>query len=545
MAIKGNLREASLPDVLQLLALGQKTGCLSVTDRTNFGHIFFDRGDISYASIVNRRDRLGDLLVKNGLIAPEVLAGAIEAQDARSGKRLGEILIDRGAITREQLERYIRVQIEEAVYFLFTWTQGTFSFIADERPDEGAMVVAIHPESLLLEGARRVDEWSLIEKKIPSFDLVFGVTPSISEVEEGELTPEQRQIIPILDGKRSVREVIEEAGIVEFDVGKALFGLIQAGLVHQLGRKSTPKPSDATPGRVEERRNLAIAFYRTGMLQEAAQEFRRVLELSPDDLSARFYLGLVDLRSGRARPALRRFQELIERGAGWGSAFHSVALALEQLGFMDDALLALDQARSVLGDYPPLLLSNAILLCKAGRVREASEAFESYRSRVGEGDRAPASYFAFAMIAEAACGRLPEAQSIAEEGVRHYPHVSPVLLHAGAIRERMGAWEEAEMLYRRAVEEDPTLVTARKALADALYRRTAYADAAEQYDRVVASPNGNGDDALFKLGNIRYKQGDRLEAVRLWRRALELNPDNGIARTNLELVEKTLDGGQG
>ena len=70
MAIKGNLREAGLPDVLQLLAMGQKTGCLSLTDRSLFGYIYFDRGRITYASIVNRRDRLGDLLVKNSLLAP-------------------------------------------------------------------------------------------------------------------------------------------------------------------------------------------------------------------------------------------------------------------------------------------------------------------------------------------------------------------------------------------------------------------------------------------------------------------------------------------
>jgi len=68
MAIKGSLKEASLPDVLQLLALGQKTGCLSIADRSNFGYIYFEKGRICYASIVNRRDRLGDILVKHGKI---------------------------------------------------------------------------------------------------------------------------------------------------------------------------------------------------------------------------------------------------------------------------------------------------------------------------------------------------------------------------------------------------------------------------------------------------------------------------------------------
>src|SRR5687768_11733077 len=80
MAIKGSLREASLPDVLQLLAMGRKTGCLSVTHRNNFGYIYFDGGKISYASIVNRRDRIGDMLVKAGTITLEQLQQAIDTQ---------------------------------------------------------------------------------------------------------------------------------------------------------------------------------------------------------------------------------------------------------------------------------------------------------------------------------------------------------------------------------------------------------------------------------------------------------------------------------
>src|SRR5215472_6464195 len=77
MAIKGSLKEASLPDVLQLLAMGKKTGCLSVTHRSNFGYIFFEKGRICYASIVNRRDRLGDILVKNSVISQQELESAI------------------------------------------------------------------------------------------------------------------------------------------------------------------------------------------------------------------------------------------------------------------------------------------------------------------------------------------------------------------------------------------------------------------------------------------------------------------------------------
>ncbi len=80
MAIRGSLKEASLPDVLQLLSMGKKSGCLSVTHRNNFGSIFFDKGRISYASIVNRRDRLGDILVKSSVITQGQLEEAVALQ---------------------------------------------------------------------------------------------------------------------------------------------------------------------------------------------------------------------------------------------------------------------------------------------------------------------------------------------------------------------------------------------------------------------------------------------------------------------------------
>jgi tetratricopeptide (TPR) repeat protein len=540
MAIKGSLREASLPDVLQLLSLGQKSGCLSVTDRSSFGYIYFDRGNICYASIVNRRDRLGDLLVKNGLVEAEVLAAAVESQGTRAAKRLGEILIERDAITREQLERYIRIQIEEAVYHLFTWTEGSFYFEADQTPEDGALLVAINPEGLLLEGARRVDEWSLIAKKIPSLDLIFSLDAGAEGLRGAELSEAQRKILPFLDGHRSVGEVVEESGMVEFEVGKALFGLIQAGFAQPRGRKSARPGGSAAVSRMQEHHNLGLAFYRTGMLAEATQEFERLLDLDPQSQNARFYLALVALRAGRPRAALRRLKEVVERGGRSGAAFHNLAIALELLGRPEGALLAIREALALAPNDPQVLLSRAVLLCKAGRFSESVRAFGEYRTRIGPGARPAASYYVFAPLAEATRGQLQRAREIADEGVERYPHVAPVLLHAGCIRERSGAWEEAEALLRRTVDADPDLPQARKSFGDILYRRGQHAEAAEQYEHAIALDPTLGDDLFFKLGNLRYREGDRPAAVRLWARAIELNPDNAIAATNLELVQRTL-----
>ena len=165
MAIKGSLKEASLPDVLQLLALGKKTGCLSLTDRQNLGSIFFDQGRICHASIVNRRDRFGDMLVNSGKVTKEQLDHAIDQQRKERDTKLGQLLTQSGAITKEELEKFVRVQVEESVYFLFTWTQGSFRFDADVQPEDQDVLLSINPESLMLEGARRIDEWSLVEKR--------------------------------------------------------------------------------------------------------------------------------------------------------------------------------------------------------------------------------------------------------------------------------------------------------------------------------------------------------------------------------------------
>ncbi|HEX8674416.1 MAG TPA: DUF4388 domain-containing protein [Longimicrobium sp.] len=538
MAIKGNLREASLPDVLQLLSMGQKTGCLSLTDRSNFGYIYFERGRISYASIVNRRDRLGDLLVKNGLLDAKDLFAAIDDQAKSPGERLGEILIRRGSITRDQMEHYIRIQIEEAVYFLFTWTQGSFYFEADQRPEEGSFQVSINPENLLLEGARRIDEWSLIEKKIPSLDLVFE-TDRTKPMEGLELSEDQRKIIPLMDGKRTVQELIEESGMVEFDVGKALFGLIQAGFAHPVGRRSVVEQKEVPQARIDEHRNLGIAFYRTGMYDESTREFRRVAELQPGNVDSRFHLALIGLRKGDDRMALRFFKETTEMAGARAPVLHGMSLALERLGRLPDARFASDEAARLAPQRPQVQLSRAILLLKQGEAHEAAAAFARFREGF-TGPRLPAAYFAFAVLAEAASGRADAALKLGEEGIKLHAHSAPLHLHLGVVRERRGEWEAAEAMYRRAVEEDGDLPQAHKALGDALYRRGAYDDAAESYGRALQINPALGDDVYFRLGNIHYKKMERAEAVKLWRRALELNPQNTVVRTNLELVERVL-----
>jgi hypothetical protein len=236
--IQGSLAEADLPDVLQLLALGHKTGCLTLTDGATQGQVYLDAGRISYASVAGRLDRLGDILVKNGRITQQHLQEAIAEQARRSDWQLGRILVEAGRIERTELERFVRFQVEEAVYLLFTWKRGTFTFTSDRSPPNQSLLVSLDAESLLLEGARRVDEWSRIQKKIPSLDVVFRRVKVKHSAAASELTDAQQRILPLLDGSRDVAAVVDSTGMSEFDVGKALFGLATAGFVQLVERRT-------------------------------------------------------------------------------------------------------------------------------------------------------------------------------------------------------------------------------------------------------------------------------------------------------------------
>ncbi len=539
MAIKGSLKEASLPDVLQLLAMGKKTGCLAVTHRNNFGYIYFDKGKISYASIVNRRDRLGDILVKAGSITQEQLEQAITAQAKHRDKRIGELLVAGGAISSEGLHEQIRLQIEEAVYFLFTWTQGTFNFEADVLPEEQDLLVSINPESLLLEGARRVDEWSLIEKKIPAFDLVFDADRRKIEDAGVALTREQETVLTLMDGRRDVTMIIEDSGLGEFDVGKAIYGLVSAGFAQRIGKTKAAEPA-VSDTRVDEHRNLGVAFYKTGMLDEAMREFRRVVDLRESDAQSRFYIGLALMRQGKWTDAADAFRLCVAQPGARAAAYHNLAYALERLGRYDDAQAALDEAMKRGGAKDPRIqTSQGVVLLRAGDVIAADDALQAARPLFGT--RPPtAAWFHYAALTAALLGDLERALGLLTEGIGAHPHAAPLHNNLAAVHERRGYHAEALQAAERGVQEDAGVAQLHKNLGDCHYRAARYDDALASYERAVKLNPQLGDDVYLKLGNIRFKRQEREEAVRCWEHALELDPANAIVRTNLDAVRQVL-----
>ncbi|MEP6763679.1 MAG: DUF4388 domain-containing protein [Gemmatimonadaceae bacterium] len=535
MAIKGSLSEASLTDVLQLLALGQKTGCLSLAREGSLGAIHFDRGRIVHATLVNRYDRLGDRLVRDGALTPDALARVVATAGPADDRELADALLEGKIVDRERLEATYREQVEEAVFHLFSWSHGTFTFEAESRPSLRENLVSINADSLLLEGARRVDEWTLIAKKIPSLDLIFEIDQGRIAHREVALSSEQQRIAQWLDGTNDVSAVVTRSGLNEFEVGKAIFGLLTAGYAQRVGRSAaTRQPSPES--RVAEHRNLGVAFYRTAMYDEAQREFRRVLELRDEDTPARFYLGLVHLRRNEWNEAVEALHAASRQPEAKAPIFHNLAFAYEQLGNYAEAETALAEAiRRAGSEDPRTCLSQAVVAIKGGNLSYAEERLESARNLWGS--RQPsAAWFHFAGLAAALGGDVARAVTIVEEGVGIHPHAVTLHNNLAVAHERRGSYETAARALEHALLEDVNVPHLHKNLGDYHYRVQRYDEALEDFTRVVRLAPLHGSDVHLKLGNIHFRRGAVDEARDSWQQSLAIDPDNRIVQANLGAV---------
>jgi hypothetical protein len=315
MAIEGPLRELGIHDVFQLLDLSRKTGTLRVTSelRDNDGTVFFDSGRVIHASIRSSALPLGVMLVKGGKISESDLEHARAVQRERlDAPRLGEVLVEIGAITTRELERQIRQQIEAVVFELMSWREGFFSF--EERgvgdaPAEAS--IKISTESLLMEGARRIDEWSRIADKVPN----LAVIPVLAPVDNDhptllDLLPNEWAVLALIDGASDLRQIAAQLGQSEFDVAKIMYGLVSTGVV---ALRPGDRPSGQT--RVEDpkpylqRGANALA---SGKVDEALDEARRALAADPANAEGRLLAARALARLGRVGDAadeLRRGAE--------------------------------------------------------------------------------------------------------------------------------------------------------------------------------------------------------------------------------------------
>lgn len=235
MAIEGPLRELGIHDVFQLLDLSRKTGRLTVTSelRDNQGVVLFENGKVISASIKSNPHRIGDLLVRSGRLLDADLARVREAQANGDQRRFGEILVALGMVTAREMSRQMRLQIEAVVFELMSWSEGHFRFtegLGEEDLREAS--TPLNTESLLMEGARRIDEWSRIADRVPNLSVIPDLAPGDADHPALlDLLPHEWKVLALIDGQTDLRSIAATVSMSEFDVARIVYGLVSTGVV--------------------------------------------------------------------------------------------------------------------------------------------------------------------------------------------------------------------------------------------------------------------------------------------------------------------------
>jgi outer membrane protein assembly factor BamB len=307
MTLKGNLEVLNLSDIFQSLSLNQHTGTLRVTDGKREKLIYFAQGEITLLSS-DKKLKIGDMLVAAAKVSQDDLEYAL-TQQKRTKKKLGEILVEEGFVTEDDVAEIVRAQIEEEIYDLFLWKKADFEFLIDYCPDKlknpahQVTKLQFNTNSLIMEALRRLDEWELISKEIPTLKEVYKVAnASPAALEEIDLPDRVKAEVKLLDGERTVEAIAEETTLSEFELCKLLFELKTRKVIAPL-----------SPQELSDRAEDCLS---KGRFRQASSLYERLAEVLPKNLSIRWHLAEALKGFGDEVQALEQYEFISKKLEG-------------------------------------------------------------------------------------------------------------------------------------------------------------------------------------------------------------------------------------
>lgn len=303
MSLSGSLATMQLGDLLQWCGTNLKTGTLRVKRGPIEKALFFNEGRLFSSTSSNPRETLGQFLIRAGYITEKELFRALIEQD-RSSSPLGQVLVTTGLISEEELEELLRLKTEESIYDCFLWKHGEFVFDEGVLPEKIPISLSLDMTGVILEGARRTDEWERINRVFPSRLTTFEVVPEGVERAE-ELGDEERRILELVEKGKNLVELALELHAVEFYAASRLLGLHARGLVKV---KEAPEEIDLDQQVTELREKLTdgVRLYNEGEYERALEAFQSALEVDPQNKHARLFA----LKIERIRADLDKVSEI-------------------------------------------------------------------------------------------------------------------------------------------------------------------------------------------------------------------------------------------
>ena len=237
MALKGNLRDVGLNQLLNLIYLAHKTGALTVQHDSGPGkaRLYFKEGRLIHAAVDGQEARLTDVMVKVGKLTPDQAKAVRARSKVDTDKELGLLMIQNGMLNQTDIVQGVKNYLLETVYQLFTWNSGEFRFEANELPPEERITVAVSLDHLILEGSRRVQEWEQLRDELPDLDvpLRFAEKPDAT-MRNINLNVEQWKVISFINARNTIRQIASFLRMDEFQIRRIVYGLQSAGLVDVL-----------------------------------------------------------------------------------------------------------------------------------------------------------------------------------------------------------------------------------------------------------------------------------------------------------------------
>lgn len=234
MSLEGNLSDFSIADVIQLISIGKKTGCVEFNDDEFSGRIFFDKGEVYFAESSNESGSLSERLVRERKITQKALrqAAGLAKITKDDNKSIVNILLSNNYISPTELELSVKSLIIDAIFDISLHKNLNFRFKQDEKITDDFAVFKLTASEIISELTRREKTWEAILKKIPDPDQKFVMEPNAADLaSEIRLKPIEWKILCYLNGENSVRDIAKDLKISIYKIGKYLYGLIAAGLI--------------------------------------------------------------------------------------------------------------------------------------------------------------------------------------------------------------------------------------------------------------------------------------------------------------------------
>ncbi len=247
MALEGTFKDFHIADIMQLIGLHQKTGVLTLEATEEALQIFVRDGEV--VGVQSDRPpvepRVAAALVARGILGAAKLEEAL-TQQREKPQPLGSLLAANGGVPKKEWTSALAVELEGRLYRPFRWKDAKYRFAAQDKVDPGEGGISpLRVDGLLMEGMRRADEWPLVLQDVPSPKLVFRVGGR----QGGKVNPRDIQatdvsMLKLVDGKRTVEELVALSGLGEFEAMGGLANLVRANAISAVG----PVPAAGAEG---------------------------------------------------------------------------------------------------------------------------------------------------------------------------------------------------------------------------------------------------------------------------------------------------------